>query len=180
MKEERINLLPQKKKKLVDKLIFFGLHYFRYIIVITQIAVISVFFFRFYIDQQIIDYKESFAQKQQILTLTKPLVIEASEISKKTAEASKIIEDQNYRLGTINYIFSNVPTGLSISSFTWDSKIDIKGEAITPSLVQAMQNRLSKSGHFKEVSVVDIAKNDLGSFNYSLLIVTKQNGQPKN
>lgn len=44
MKSYDINLLPKEKNKLTDKILHFLLYYFRYIIVITQIVVIAVFF----------------------------------------------------------------------------------------------------------------------------------------
>ncbi|MDO8741626.1 MAG: hypothetical protein Q7J11_00595, partial [Candidatus Roizmanbacteria bacterium] len=58
----KINLLEKKETSLLDKLTFFGLNYLRYIIVITQLVVIGVFFYRFQIDQSIIDLKEGVNQ----------------------------------------------------------------------------------------------------------------------
>lgn len=80
----RINLLPQKETPLTEKIVYFALNYLRYIIVITQLVVIAVFFYRFQIDQKIIDLKESVDQKKEILQIVLPLLNQASNIDKKT------------------------------------------------------------------------------------------------
>ena len=65
----KINLLEKKELNLLDKLTFFCLNYLRYIIVITQLVVIGVFFYRFQIDQRIIDLKEGVEQKKEIVQI---------------------------------------------------------------------------------------------------------------
>lgn len=170
MKDLRINLLDKSEKKITDKLLYFGLHYFRYIIVITQIAVISVFFFRFYIDQQIIDYKEAFSQKQQILSITFPLVVEARELQNKTKNAREIISRQEKELGLIDYIFDNIPSDVTLSSLDWGEKIEMKGLAATSVSVAAMQKRFAESGKFKQVQVEDVTRTLDGQFDFALVI----------
>lgn len=171
MKDIRINLLPKKKKRLIDKLLFFGLHYFRYIIVITQIAVISVFFFRFYIDQQIIDYKEAFTQKQQILSITFPLIAEAEELQIKTHSIRELIDSQKEYLEMISYIFTNVPSDMTITSFNWvEDKIQIKGTSITSLAIRAMRERLFQSKRFEAVEVENVVRNLFGQFDFVLVI----------
>ena len=68
-----INLFPVSERTFSEKVLYFSLHYLRYIIVLTQITVIAVFFFRFKVDQEIIDLKEKVTQKQEIFKITKPL-----------------------------------------------------------------------------------------------------------
>jgi len=69
-----INLIEKKEVSLLDRLIFFCLNYLRYIIVITQLVVIGVFFYRFQIDQRIIDLKEGVDQKKEIVKIVLPLL----------------------------------------------------------------------------------------------------------
>ena len=63
----KINLLLPKEKNWLDKVIYFGLNYLRYILVITQTVIIMVFFYRFKIDQEIVDLKDAVKQKQEII-----------------------------------------------------------------------------------------------------------------
>src|SRR3989344_1408018 len=106
MKRYQINLIKKKEKGIVDRLGDFFLHYLRYLIVITQIVVIAVFFFRFQIDQEIIDLKESIDQKREILKVTKPLVVDASVIDGKVGEVKKIIALQGKLTDNYTYIIT--------------------------------------------------------------------------
>ncbi|MFZ2026464.1 MAG: hypothetical protein WAV30_04220, partial [Microgenomates group bacterium] len=90
----KINLLPEKEKDLLDKSIYFVLHYLRYVLVITQIVVISVFFYRFKIDQEIIDLKDELQQKQEIVAVSEPLLKEAEIVDIKTKQTREILVDQ--------------------------------------------------------------------------------------
>ena len=62
----KINLITRRKEKVVDKVIYFVMNYLRYILVITQIIVIGVFFYRFKIDQEMVDLQEAVQQKKEI------------------------------------------------------------------------------------------------------------------
>ncbi|MFS8159061.1 MAG: hypothetical protein ACMG6E_02395, partial [Candidatus Roizmanbacteria bacterium] len=87
-KLQQINLIPHKEKKFAEKVVYFLLHYLRYILVITQIVVILVFFLRFKIDQNVIDLEESYNQKQEILKLASPILDEAQAVSLKEKDIS--------------------------------------------------------------------------------------------
>jgi len=82
----QINLLPKKEKDFVDRGIYFALHYLRYVLVLTQIVVIAVFFYRFQIDQEIIDLKDELTQKQEIVAVSAPLLSEAQVVDVKTKQ----------------------------------------------------------------------------------------------
>ena len=88
----------------MDKVFYFALNYLRYIIVITQLVVIAVFFYRFQIDQKIIDLKEAVDQKKEIVNIVLPLLKEAERIDKKTTEIDKIINNQNSFSSMISYL----------------------------------------------------------------------------
>ena len=61
----KINLLSKRlnKQSFLKKLNYFTYNYLRYILVITQLVVMSVLFFRFSIDQRIIDLKDEIYQQ---------------------------------------------------------------------------------------------------------------------
>ena len=61
----QINLLQEKEKDISGKIIYFALHYLRYILVVTQIVVIAVFFYRFKIDQEVIDLRDELKQNRR-------------------------------------------------------------------------------------------------------------------
>src|SRR3989344_4294266 len=132
MKKYEINLIPKQKKTLLDKLMFFLLHYFRYIIVLTQIVVISVFFARFSLDQEIVDLKESFTDKQAILEITKPLIQEAEAYVVKQNNAKVILTVQKQFIDDFTYILSIIPQDTSLASHQKDNdSIKIHGKNVS-------------------------------------------------
>ena len=78
-----INLFPSPEKSRTDKFIYFAFHYLRYILVITQFVAICVFFFRFKVDQDIVDLQEKADQKQSIIVATKDLLSRMQEVDAK-------------------------------------------------------------------------------------------------
>ena len=93
----KINLLEKKDASLLEKMTSFGLNYLRYIIVITQLVVIGVFFYRFQIDQSIIDLREGVDQKKKIAQIVLPLLNEAVKVEKKTLIIEKnIVKQKNF------------------------------------------------------------------------------------
>ncbi|QQR63494.1 hypothetical protein IPH70_03205 [Candidatus Roizmanbacteria bacterium] len=80
----KINLLSKQEMSLIDKTLYFFLNYLRYILVFTQIIVIGVLFYRFRIDQNIIDLKDSLDQKKEIVQAVKPLLDEAEKVNNQS------------------------------------------------------------------------------------------------
>lgn len=166
-----INLLPKKKNKVADKLLYFVLYYFRYIIVLTQIVVIGVFFYRFRVDQQVIDQKESFKQKQQILAVTIPIVEEAKIIEAKTNNVKEIIDGQKLLLAKQSTVLNNIPEDVSLYSLdiTQDS-ITITGNSGNVFSIRALHARLVKFEGFESAVINSIERTGDGSFDFNISI----------
>jgi Tfp pilus assembly protein PilN len=166
----KINLLQKKKISLLDKSVFFGLNYLRYIIVITQLVVIGVFFYRFQIDQSIIDLKEAVNQKKEIVQIVLPLLNEAAKIDKKTQVIEKtIIEQKNYS-AMINYFIASFPETITLTNMeVKDQTIKVTGDAFNPQHLQAFYLFLKKDNRFKEVTFQNIKRTENG-YNFILFL----------
>lgn len=165
MKKYQINLIPKKKRDLADTILFFFLHYLRYIIVLTQIVVIGVFFFRFQVDQEIIDLKESIDQKSEIVKVTKPLIAEAHEVDNKIREIKKIITTQEIFQKNVNYLFSIIPQEITLHEFEIKKDaIKINGIANNISIIQLFNEKLKKEGSYKSVTIAELKKTQTGFF----------------
>ncbi|MFH0979596.1 MAG: PilN domain-containing protein [Candidatus Roizmanbacteria bacterium] len=166
----KINLLPQKEITIIEKLMFFLLNYLRYIIVITQLVVIGVFFYRFQIDQRIIDLKESVTQKKEIIEIVFPLLQEASKIDNKTKEIEKVIKKQQNFDAMIKYLLSVFPESVTLNSFeSTEDSLKISGNATDVRYLQAFFILLKKENHFTNVEFKSIKKTETGySFIMSL------------
>ena len=125
MSSYTVNLLPKRKQKVADRLLHFILFYFRYIIIITQIVVISVFFFRFREDQKIIDLKQKFRQKQQILAVTAPIVEEAEMIQSQTTYVKAILDAQDAFLKKLQTVLASIPSDTSLNSLDMSGNIKV-------------------------------------------------------
>ena len=167
--KKKINLLPEKKRNFLDILIYFILHYFRYIIVITQIVVISVFFFRFYIDQKILDQKEIFKQKQQILTITYPLVAEAKALEQRTNQVRSILNKQTYFNEYYTLITKSIPADVTLSSITLnETSVQLSGISGSPKSIIALKAKLEASNKFALVAIIKVDRNKDNTFEFQI------------
>lgn len=159
----KINLLPKKEISLTDKLIYFSLNYLRYIIVITQLVVIGVFFYRFQIDQKIIDLKESVNQKKEIIEIVLPIIQEASRIDKKSKEINMVLKKQETFNSMIKYLMSVFPATITLSDFeSTEDSLKITGIASDAKHLQGFFNLLKKDKKFSNVEFNNIKKTDTG------------------
>jgi Tfp pilus assembly protein PilN len=159
----KINLLIKKDVGLLDKLTFFGLNYLRYIIVITQLVVIGVFFYRFQIDQKIIDLKEAVEQKEEIIKIVLPLLTEATKIDKKTSIIDETVQKQTQFDSMIRYFISSFPATIKLTNMeVKQESIKIVGDAENAQHLQAFYYLLKKQKKFESVSLQNIKKTETG------------------
>lgn len=170
MARYQINLLSSKKEKSVDRLIYFSLHYLRYILVITQIVVIAVFLYKFRVDQKIIDLSELADQRREIVAVSQPLLKEARAANFTIEQSRTILARQDELLAVFSYLFSRFPTDLTLKRFELNSStVTLVG--ITQN-VEALKNfylRLKKEAKFKTVILKNISKTESGlEFSFDL------------
>lgn len=167
----KINLLEKKESSILDKLVFFGLNYLRYIVVITQLVVIGVFFYRFQIDQSIIDLREGVDQKKEIIQVVSPLLSEAEKMDKKTSIIEDTINKQKNFDTMFNYFISVFPESITLTNMEikGTGSIKIIGDAYDPKHLQAFYNFLKKDNKFKNVMFQNIKKGETG-YNFTLVL----------
>jgi len=170
MKNYQIDLLPKKKPSLIDEIVYFSLHYLRYVVVITQIVVIVVFFYRFKVDQEIIDLKESTNQKEEIIRVTLPLVTEAQVINNATDQIKQILKKQTQFVTNFDYLLSIFPTQLILTNLEIsESKIKLIGMTSDLPMVKLFFEKLKRDKKFKQVVIDQINKSGMG-FEFSIFI----------
>ncbi len=159
----KINLLSRKKESLTDKLIYFALSYLRYILIITQIIVIGVFFYKFKVDQEIVDYQDSVGQKKEIIEVTQPLFVEAKTTDFQIKEVKHIIERQDKFLDILNYLSTIFPDKLYLSKLTvTDNSMKLEGFGDNGSLIQSFYQRLKTDKKFANINLKSLKKIDVG------------------
>jgi len=166
----KINLLEKKDIGFLDKLTFFSLNYLRYIIVITQLVVIGVFFYRFQIDQKIIDLKEGVEQKKEIVKIVLPLLDEVAKIDKKTLIINETLLKQKKFSEMIDYFITSFPETISLTNMeVKNESIKITGDATNAQHLQAFYTLLKEENKFKMVSLQNIKKTETG-YNFVLFL----------
>lgn len=165
-----INLIPKKETSLAEKVVYFSLNYLRYIIVITQLVVISVFFYRFQIDQRIIDLKESVEQKKEIIQVVLPLLSEAKTIDRRIMALQKIIKEQDKTIQMINYLLSFFPSSITLTKLEIENEeIKMTGLAGNASHLQSFYNILKNEKKF-ELMMFDSIKKVENGYIFSLTL----------
>ena len=168
MANYQINLYHRQIESPVDKLIYFALHYLRYIIVLTQIVVIAVFFARFQLDQEIIDLKEKIGQKQEIIKVTKPLVEQAKSMSNRINEAQKYLKKQEEFLQIFAFLVNNVPRNIQLQEVMINNRsVNIKGVSVDLRSIVLYYNKLSENKIFSGIELKSINKTDIANFEFS-------------
>ena len=157
----QINLLPPRDNNFTDRIIYFSFHYLRYILVVTQLVVIGVFFYRFQIDQQVVDLKDSIKQKSEIITVSNALLKDMKTIDTKIQSISNALEAQKKLESMYSYFLVTFPADLYLT------KMELTGEGITLEgytqnikTVKQYHARLEKDKKFGEVKLDTIKRED--------------------
>ncbi|MEK7070461.1 MAG: PilN domain-containing protein [Patescibacteria group bacterium] len=165
-----INLIRRKDFSFVDKILYFFLNYLRYVLVITQFVVIGVLFYRFKIDQNIIDLKDSIDQKQNIIEVVTPLLEEANKIDLQMQAVKGVNSDQEKLSQSLAYLLSVFPEDLSLQNLSIENaSFKLDGYTQNPKQLQQFYIKLNKDKRFNQIALNNIKKGDLGySFEFQL------------
>ena len=166
----KINLQAQKREKQVDRVIYFVLNYLRYILVITQIVVIGVFFYRFSIDQELVDLEEITEQKKEIVQVSQPLIKEAKIEAFRLDQAQIITEKQQSFIDSLEYLLTLFPENFFLSKLSLSKEtISMVGVTQDPILLKKFLDRLKKEARFGKIELTNIKKKELGlEFSFEL------------
>ena len=157
----QINLLQEKEKDISGKIIYFALHYLRYILVVTQIVVIAVFFYRFKIDQEVIDLRDELKQKQEIVQVSNPLLKEAQAIDLKTREIKNILDKQNSFQQMLSYFLSVFPNKMRVTHMVINEKgMEFEGISEDSAIIKIFLDKLKADKAFKTIDLGSIRREE--------------------
>ena len=168
----KINLLGQRINKgdFLKKFTFFSSNYLRYILVFTQLIVISVLFFRFAIDQKILDLKDTIIQQEEIIKSVKPIIDESEIIDFKIKNIKKLIKEQDKYKNQIDYILARFPSTVFLSNFSiTDTTLSMEGLVSNPNHLQSFFNRLKSEKKYSDVNLSEIKRSE-NIFSFTLTL----------
>jgi len=169
----RINLLIKKERRVLNETITYLNSYAKYVIVLTQIVVLMVFFIKIILDQTVIDLKETIDQKNQIILTAQEMIDNNNLLAKKLIQVDQILLVNNFRYTTLTTTLNNIPSSVSINSVAMrEDQLTLEGVGSNPIDIQKLQNRLSAKLKSK-VTVVSITKEE-GIYIFQLEIKNEQ------
>lgn len=134
-KKSGINLLikPEEELSISSQFLNWALTYGRYIIIIIQIVVLSVFFTRFKIDRDRTDLKEAVAQKRALIESIGEMETEIKRVQKRLSDIKLLVTNQDIYLRVINFLEKNTPTETTFALLSFSKDI-VKFVAISENL----------------------------------------------
>jgi len=157
-KKISINLvIKDEVESFSGQLLSWILTYGRYIIIITQIVVLSVFFLRFKLDRDHTDLKESVSQKQALIESVGDLEAEIRRVQNTLVNISQITKNQDISLKVLDYLEENTPSDTTFSKLSLSpDKISFSVTASNLRSFNFFLLRLEKDNKLKDVNLEDI------------------------
>lgn len=144
-KNFRFNLFQKKGGSFIADAVLFFNTYAKYIIIITQLVVLSVFFIKIVLDQTIIDLKESVDQKNQIILAAIPMIESSTHLSKKIEQLNGLVDQTTRQYTLLNSVLKNIPQTITLNHITITEKgLDLTGETFEALDIKRLQSRLQK------------------------------------
>lgn len=170
-KQININLVVKEDfdSSFSGQILSWALTYGRYIIIITQIVVLSVFFLRFRIDREHTDLKESVAQKQALVESISEMETEIRRIQGKLVYIKQISKSQDAYLKALRFLQDNTPTDMIFSALTLSpEKISIAATSSSLKSFSYFLKRIQQDKKFTEVSLENIVRKPDGRVEFKI------------
>jgi Tfp pilus assembly protein PilN len=156
-----INLIVKEDlgEALSSQILSWALTYGRYIIIITQIVVLSVFFLRFKLDRDHTDLKEAVTQKQALLESISDLETEIRKLQGKLLHIEQITSDQTNITKVLRFLQDRTPsnTSFSVLSLTTD-KISLQATSGNLKSFSFFLSQFQQDKRFSEITLESIQR----------------------
>lgn len=170
----RINLLKKKSSSIVAEISLFFNSYAKYIIIITQLIVLAVFFVKIVLDQTIIDLKDSIDQKNQIILTSEPMIQNNNSLVSKLSFLDRLVLDTDTHYSVLTSALKYTPRSITLGKLSLSQRaLSITGSTYEVLDIKRFQlNLQQKLG--KTIRIESINKEaNIYYFELSLLISEK-------
>lgn len=170
-KQVNINLLirDQTGNSFSEQFLAWILTYGRYIIIITQIIVLSVFFFRFKIDRDHTDLKESVTQKKAILESFSDLEAEVRLVQGRLTNIKSISTYQDSLIKVMRFLQQGTPGDTNFSNLVLTSNhINFQATAGNLRSFSYILRQLQQDKKFSEVTLQDMTRKPDGRIDFKI------------
>lgn len=170
-KSTSINLLiaPSVDATFSEQLLSWTLTYGRYILIITQIVVLSVFFLRFSLDREHADLKEQASEKQAILESLNDLENEIRRVQNRLTNIKTVSDKQDLPTKTLVFFQENMPSDVFFSSLSISyEKISFNATAKNLLSFSSLLAKLQQDKKFSEVVLENIQRKADGRVEFNI------------
>lgn len=170
-KQANINLIIKDKTgdSLSEQFLSWILTYGRYIIIITQIIVLSVFFFRFKIDRDHTDLKELVTQKQAIVESLSDFETEIRRVQGRLSNIRTISTNQDALLKVIRFLQQRTPSNSTFSSLILtNDHISFQATAGNLRSFSFLLKQIQQDKKFSEVTLSDMNRKPDGRIDFKI------------
>lgn len=144
-KNFKFNLLKKKGGSIFSDLGLFFNPYAKYMIIITQLLVLSVFLIKIVLDQKIIDLKEAIDQKNQIILASQTMTQSNNLLLDKIQQIDIILKKINADYKTLSTILTNIPQSVTIKRISLQKqKLILLAQTYEAKDIQKLQKRIEK------------------------------------
>lgn len=167
----KINLLKKEDfdDTYVGQFLKWALTYGRYIIILTQIVVLSVFFLRFKLDRDHVDLKVSIAQKQALLSSVSEIENEVRAIQKRLYDIKNINDKQYLVIQMLIFLQDVTPTDNFYDNIHITSgSMNLGGVGHDLKSLSALLLQLKRSNKFAEITLDDIKRQPDGTVTFKI------------
>lgn len=158
--EKQINLLPKDKWEtgVIGKLLKWALNVGRYVVVFTELIVISAFLFRFSLDRKLTDLKEEMSQKQATVAAYGDFESSFRSVQEKL-KIIKEVEEASVDVDGILFSISQItPIDTVYSSITiLDGEVSLEGETLSEVGLATLLAKAQESDRFSEVVLDNVS-----------------------
>lgn len=168
-----INLIikPEKETGLSEQLLSWTLTYGRYILIITQIVVLSVFFLRFQLDRDHAELKERASEKQAIIESFSDLENEIRRTQDRLSNIKTVSDKQDLPIKTLSFFQENMPSDIFLSSLSISyEKIAFGATAKNLLSFSYLLRELQQDKKFSEVILEEIQRRADGKIEFRITV----------
>lgn len=166
-----INLLPTEdiEKAPLGKLLKWALTYGRYIVVVTELIVITAFLSRFKLDRDITDLSEEISRKKNIIAASEPFESKVRKLQNRIEKIAAIEEESNHPDKVLDYIVTILPTETTLDTMTIKGqKIIISGVSSTDAGLSTVVSAIRQNRNIQSLSVDRISRDVGGKIAFTI------------
>ncbi len=173
-REKQINLLPQEEfeASTLGRILHWLLSTFRFLVITTEMIVITAFLSRFYFDSKTGDLNEEIKQKQAFLATFVDFETKFRSVQEKLNVFDQITKDENIVSELITSISNKTPTDIKLASVSFDknNQITIQADGLSEESISVFIANLNTEKRLTKTALTQVSADNKSAFiNFTII-----------